>query len=405
MSFKLTDYEKEMLNGKHGEAKQLAMKILLEVGESLGAEEMVEVVSVQAMAHFGSLHIAGRDWLEKLACMGGECAVPTTQDPASIPFKHWEEMGYDEEYAKNQYRLRDAIIELGEYPAWSCTPYQQGYNIPRIGQNVAWAESSAVIYGNSVLGAKTDRTPAGLSICAAITGRMPKFGLYIDENRKAEVKVKIDAGELSDLDYNTIGIIMGKTVGNYIPAIYGIPNKVTNDNLKYMGASAAASGSVALFHAYGITPEAFYEDPFKNIEPIEEILITRKDIEKAEKELCTDNPGEVDLVVTGCPHCSAEEIVKISKLMKGKKVQDNKDFWIFTTLEIENLMDRMGIGKQLKDAGIRIMAQTCLVISPLVGDYKTLMTNSGKKASYLPSEHDVELIYGSIEDCVNAVTE
>lgn len=211
MALKLTAYEQEMLDGKHGEAKQLAMKIMVKIGEPLGAEELVEVVSVQAMAHFGSLHIAGRDYLGKLACMGGKCCVPTTQDPASIPFDTWEEMGYDKEYAENQMKLCDSIMKLGEYHAWSCTPYVQG-SVPRLGQNVAWAESSAVSYANSVLGARTNRTPAGLAVCAALTGRIPKFGLYFPENRKAQVKVNIDAGPLSDLDYNTIGIIIGKRV-------------------------------------------------------------------------------------------------------------------------------------------------------------------------------------------------
>lgn len=133
----LTDIEKKILAGEEGEAKQIAMEILTNIGEAMEADFFVQVSSVQAMAHFGSLHIAGRDWLEKLACMGGKCCVPTTQDPASIPFKHWQEMGYDSEYAENQYRLEAAIMKLGEMPKWSCTPYYQG-SVPRAGQNIAW---------------------------------------------------------------------------------------------------------------------------------------------------------------------------------------------------------------------------------------------------------------------------
>lgn len=404
MSLKLTTYEESILQGKEGEAKQLAMEIMTKIANSLGAEELVEIVSVQAMAHFGSLHIAGRDWLEKLACMGGKCCVPTTQDPASIPFETWEEMGFDPEYAENQMRLRDAVVKLGEYPAWSCTPYNQG-SVPRFEQNVAWAESSAVSYANSVLGARTNRTPAGLAVCAALTGRAPRFGLYLPENRRAQIKVVVEAGMLSDLDYNTIGIILGKRVGSRIPALYGIPKCVTNDNLKYLGASAASSGSVAMYHVAGVTPEAINCDPFHGRKPEEEFVITRQMLDETSASLTTKAPGEIDLIVTGCPHSSAAEVLQIGKLMEGRHIRAGKDFWIFTTYETDSLMRRMGVVQKLEAAGVRMMVSTCLVISPLVGNYKTLMTDSGKFASYLPSEHNVELVYASMEDCVRAVTE
>ena len=400
---KLTDVEKRMLEGEQGEAKKLAMEILTKTGKAMGAEEMVEVASVQAMAHFGSLHIAGRDWLEKLACMGGECCVPTTQDPASIPFAFWEEMGYDAEYAENQMRLRDAILKLGEMPTWSCTPYYQG-SVPRLGQNVAWAESSAVSFANSALGARTNRTPAGLAICAALTGRIPKYGMYLSENRRATVKVKVEAGELSKLDFNTLGIWLGRTVGSKIACIEGINGIVTNDNLKYLGASAASSGSVALYHVQNVTPETIGRDVFEGQKPQEEFLVTRADLDREQERMTTKNAGEPDLAVVGCPHYSIEEVIHLAKAVKGKKVAPGKAFWVFTTLETQNIAERMGLKTVLEDAGVRFMAQTCLVISPLVGQYKQLITDSGKFASYLPSEHGIQLTYAPVEECIKAVT-
>ena len=400
---RLTDEEKRMLNGQEGEAKKLAMEILTQVGDSMDADSFVEIASVQAMAHFGSLHIAGRDWLEKLACLGGKCCVPTTQDPASIPFSHWKEMGYDEEYAKNQYRLAEAIMKLGEMPKWSCTPYYQG-SVPRLGQNIAWAESSAVSFANSVLGARTNRTPAGIAICAALTGRMPRYGLYLPENRRAQIKITVEAGELTPLDYNTIGIITGKLAGAKIPAIYGLPQSATNDDLKYLGASAASSGSVALYHADGITPEAILTDVFAGKAPEEEMVITRKDIDDAAEKMTSTGAGEPQLAVVGCPHYSSEEVIRLARMIEGKKVADGKAFWVFTTAETESLMERMGMKAVLEEAGVRIMAQTCLVISPLVGGYENLITDSGKFASYLPSEHSIKIRYASAEECVKAVT-
>ena len=400
---RLNDEEKRMLSGQEGEAKKLAMEILTQVGDSMDAGSFVEIASVQAMAHFGSLHIAGRDWLEKLACLGGKCCVPTTQDPASIPFSHWKEMGYDEEYAKNQYRLAEAIMKLGEMPKWSCTPYYQG-SVPRLGQNIAWAESSAVSFANSVLGARTNRTPAGIAICAALTGRMPRYGLYLTENRRAQIKITVEAGELTPLDYNTIGIITGKLAGAKIPAIYGLPQSAINDDLKYLGASAASSGSVALYHADGIMPEAILTDVFAGKAPEEEMVITRKDIDDAAEKMTSTGAGEPQLAVVGCPHYSSEEVIRLARMIEGKKVADGKAFWVFTTAETESLMERMGLKAVLEEAGVRIMAQTCLVISPLVGGYENLITDSGKFASYLPSENSIRIRYASVEECVKAVT-
>lgn len=400
----LTDIEKKILAGEEGEAKQIAMEILTNIGEAMEADSFVEVSSVQAMAHFGSLHIAGRDWLEKLACMGGKCCVPTTQDPASIPFKHWQEMGYDSEYAENQYRLEVAIMKLGEMPKWSCTPYYQG-SVPRAGQNIAWAESSAVSFANSVLGARTNRTPAGLAVCAALTGKMPRYGLYLPENRKATIKINVEAAGLTSLDYNTIGIITGKIAGAKIPAIYGLPQSTTNDQLKYLGASAASSGQVALYHADGITPEALFTDVFDGKAPEEEFVITRKDLDDEAERMSAPGEWQPQLAVVGCPHYSSEEVIRLAEILGDRKVSEGKAFWVFTTAETESLAERMGIKQKLEDAGVRIMAQTCLVISPLVGGYKKLITDSGKFASYLPSEHNIDIRYAETEKCVEAVTE
>ena len=400
----LTDIEKKILAGGEGEAKQIAMEILTNIGEAMEADSFVQVSSVQAMAHFRSLHIAGRDWLEKLACMGGKCCVPTTQDPASIPFKHWQEMGYDSEYAENQYRLEAAIMKLGEMPKWSCTPYYQG-SVPRAGQNIAWAESSAVSFANSVLGARTNRTPAGLAVCAALTGKMPRYGLYLPENRKATIKINVEAADLTSLDYNTIGIITGKIAGAKIPAIYGLPQSTTNDQLKYLGASAASSGQVALYHADGITPEALFTDVFDGKAPEEEFVITRKDLDDEAERMSAPGEWQPQLAVVGCPHYSSEEVIRLAEILGDRKVSEGKAFWVFTTAETESLAERMGIKQKLEDAGVRIMAQTCLVISPLVGGYKKLITDSGKFASYLPSEHNIDIRYAETEKCVEAVTE
>ena len=402
MMTRLTGEEGAMLRGDRGEAVQFAMEAIVRVARGFGAEELVEVVSVHAMAMYGDLHDAGLDLLERLHRLGGRCCVPTTQDPASMSFTHWQRLGVPAAYADKQLRLARLVEALGERPLWSCTPYDAG-NVPAFGQNVAWAESSAVSFANSVLGARTNRTPAGLAICAALTGRMPKVGLYRPEHRVASVKVVVDAGALTALDYHTLGILLGKRIETRIPALIGIPPSVTRDELKSLGAAAAASGAIALYHVIGVTPEACCRDPFGGQPPQEEFRVTRGDLETTAKELQTAHPGAVELVVVGCPHYSLAEVRRLAGLLRGKTVGPGKALWVYTSGEVERQAGEEGLLATLEAVGAEVLAQTCAVMSPLPGRFRTLMTDSGKYASYLPSEHRVELVYGSIDACVQAV--
>lgn len=402
MGVKLSREEEDMLSGKEGEAKKTAMEVIMSLAESFGSESLIKISSVQAMAHYGSLHEAGLEWLEKLAALGGKCCVPTTQDPASIPFDCWKEEGFDSQYAAKQIKMAEAVKQLGEVLTWSCTPYNVGIS-PRFGENIAWAESSAVAYANSVIGARTNRTPAGLAICAAITGRIPKERMYLDESRIATVKINIEAEALTMLDYNTIGIMLGRFAGIRVCAFDGMPKDCTSDNLKYLGAAAAASGGVAMYHILGVTPEATGKDPFAGKKPLQEVTWTYDEIKKAEQNLSTSKPGEPDIAVVGCPHYSIWELKMLSDIVKGKKVRPNKEFWVYTPFETHSTAKRMGVAQILEDAGIKVFASSCLVISTFPRDYKTVITDSGKFASYLPSEHSVELIYTSAEECVNSI--
>ena len=353
MTTRLTEDEKAMLRGDRGEAVQFAMKTVVRVARGFGAEELVEVVSVHAMAMYGDLHDAGLDLLERLHRLEGRCCVPTTQDPASMSFAHWQRMGVPAAYAAKQLRLAQLAEALGEYPLWSCTPYDSGY-APAFGQNVAWAESSAVSFANSVLGARTNRTPAGLAICAALTGRMPKVGLYRPENRIARVKVVVDAGELTALDYHTLGILLGKRVGTQIPALVGIPPSVTRDDLKSLGAAAAASGAVALYHVIDVTPEACRTDPFGGRSPREEFRVTRGDLEATARGLQTAHPGPIDLVVVGCPHYSITEVRRLANLLRGRHVLAGKALWVYTSGEVERHAAAEGLLGTLEAAGAEV---------------------------------------------------
>jgi hypothetical protein len=401
----LSEYEHSILEGKKGEAARLAMEVIVALGNAFGARELVKVASVQAMAHYGSLHDAGVDWLERLASLGGRCCVPCTQDPSSIPFHCWSDLGIPPEYADKQMRLAKAVVALGEIPSWTCTPYYVG-NVPRFGQNVAWAESSAVSFANSVLGARTERVPAGLAVCAALTGRIPRTGLYLDENRAGSILVKVEAGPLSGIDYPALGYILGTKAGTRIPVLDGISADVTNDDLKNLGAAAATSGSVALYHVPGVTPEALTGDPFHGGRPSVELSVTRRDIEATKQTLTTGCLSDVDLVVLGCPHYSIWELQRTALLLAGRKVRLGRRIWIHTSAEAEQVAARMGLLEILREAGATVLAQNCLVISPLcIKGVRTIATDSGKAAGYLPCEHRVRLVFTSTEECIASVTE
>lgn len=397
---KLTTYEKNMLSGFQGEAVKFAMQLIVKIGEIYEAGDLIKVSSSHILAHYGSLHEAGIELMEKIAHWGGRCRVPTTVDPSSLPEK-WEEHKIPPEYAKKQKRLYEATKKIGVIQNWSCTPYECG-NIPRFGQNIAWAESSAVVYANSVIGARTNRTPAGLDIAAALTGRMPRIGLYLDCNRVGKVLAKVNLKEFSDLDYHTIGYILGKKVGVKIPVLSGIPQNCSNYNLKCLGAAAASSGAVSMFHVIGVTPEAKNNDPFNKKEPELILKIDRNNINEAISEISTISEGPVDLITLGCPHLSIEELIKINRLLEGKKIKNGVKFWIYTSRSAYIIAQKMGIVQTIENSGAEFQVGTCSVIAPLhYYGFKIMVTNSAKNANVVPTEHNINVIYTDIHRCID----
>jgi len=402
----LTDEEEACVEGKCGEANRLAMELLVRVGESFGAERLITIASAHILGHYGSLHQTGIDFLEKLVKGGGQCQVPTTVDPSSVDFERWVQFKIPKDYVEQQSRLRVAIEKLGVIPSWSCTPYH-AFNVPRFGENIAWAESSAVAYANSVIGARTNRSPFGLDISAAITGKIPEFGLYLENNRIGSLLFVVHVDELSDLDYHTLGAIVGTKSGACVPVIRGIPANVTNDQLKCFGAAAASAGSVALYHALEITPEARVTDPFDGKEPKKVFTITRKDLQDMEEKISTANPkAKYDMVTLGCPLLSIEELKTIYRKMRTRRVKKDIYFWIYLTQETYDLGKILGLIEPMENAGVWFSTQTCATISPVkVWGFSCVMTNSAKCALVVPSEHEVSVKYRGTEECILAATE
>jgi predicted aconitase len=395
---KLTAEEEDMLNGKHGKASQKSMEILTILGEIFDSECMVNIDSVQiAGVSYANLGEAGLEFLNKMT-EDGRVRVITTLNPAGMDRQNWRALGIDEVFAKNQIRVIDAFAKMGVITSCSCTPYFIG-NVPHFGQHIAWAESSAVCYANSVIGARTNREGGPSALASALTGKTPKYGYHLEGNRHGQVSIKVNAQVKGTDEFGVLGKAVGDRLiksGKKIPFITGIPS-ASVEELKSFCASIATYGGAALFHMEGITPEFDrYQKPSGNLSEI-----NQEDLRKARHEL-VDNDVQVDFVSIGCPHASISEIEQIASLLKGKKVK--KEFWITTARPIKRMADETGYSKIIEDAGAKFAADTCCVVAPIKGRFKGMMVDSAKACYYGRATNRFKVRIGTVEECVEEAT-
>lgn len=391
----LTKEEERMLNGEEGYAVAKAMKLIVKLGEIYGADRLIKITSSQAAGvSYKSIGEEGLEFLRGMVEEGVKVKVPTFLNPAGMDIKNWREFGISEKFAEKQKEIIETFKKMGVIVTCSCTPYLVG-NLPHYGEHLAWSESSAISFANSVIGARTNREGALSALAAAITGLTPNYGLHLDENRKPNLLVKVKTKLRADSDFGALGYFVGKTIKNEIPYFLGIENCST-DNLKSLGAAMAAWGSVALYHVENLTPEAKkYSENLKELEAIE---FLEEDLKRCYDEV--SNCMEPDLVAVGCPHASISEIEYIAKKLKGKKL--NKVFWIYTSKSTKMWADIMGYTKIIEEAGARILCDTCMVVSPLEElNFNCVGTNSGKAAKYLPSFCKKNVFFSDIDSLIN----
>ena len=399
----LDSVQEKMLRGELGEAKQFAMEIVSKVGDAVGADELVPVKSAHVLAHYSSLRDAGVEVLERFASSGGRFAVPTSVDPASIDLQNWKSFGIPENYARQQLRLCDAYARLGGMRCWTCVQYQV-CNLPKEGDVVAWAESSAVVFSNSVLGSRSNKITAGMDIACAILGLTPKFGMLLDENRQARITFRLDSRGLTDLDYRSIGYFIGRNTGGLVPSIAGLPSSVTSDQIKHLGAAAAAAGPVTMIHFPGITPGSKTAEDAPGGERVEEIEITRSALSDIESDL--NQFSELpDLVAFGVPHLSVSELGELAKLLDGRKLKKGIRMYAYTSSQAYDMAERTGISETIERTGARISQSTDAEISPLKAlGFETVLTNSAKLAEIVSSEGEIKVGYASQNEIIEKVT-
>lgn len=390
----LTKEEEKILDGEKGEVLERMFRLLVRLGDIYRADRMIPIGSAQvAGVSYKSIGEPGTEFLEDIASKGAKVKVLTYLNPAGMDLENWEELGFPKEFAKNQLRIMNAFKKMGIVISSTCTPYLAG-NLPRFREHIAWSESSAVSFANSVIGARTNREGGPSALAAAICGVTPNYGFHLWENRQPNVLVEVNADLKFNSDFGALGYYVGKQIKDKVPYFVGIKDANT-DQLKALGAAMAASGAVAIYHVENLTPEA----DLVNKKGLEKITVTNKELKETYEKLNTGkNP---DIVILGCPHASLREIAELANRLEGKKLK--KPIWICTSRMVKEAAKRMGYEEVIKKAGGFIVADTCMVVSPIEDmGYKTTGVNSGKAANYLPGFCKQEVCFANIDNLVEA---
>ena len=409
---RLSALDRALLAGEDGEAPQLAMRILTRMAEVRGASAMldIEAAHIDSTIYVGD---AGLEFAERLAGLGARVRVPSTLNVSGLDEFHWRDWSVPPEWAEKSGRQMRAYASMGTIPTWTCAPYQ-GRPTPEFGQQIAWGESNAVAFANSVLGARTERYPDLLDICCAVTGRAPAVGLHLDENRLATRVLRlVDVPEelaASDDFYPVLGHLLGPFAEDDPVAIAGLPVIPEEDQLKALGAAAASSGAVALFHIPGVTPEApTLRDALGGREPVATREVGLPELRAARRELTTRGEGELDMVVLGSPHFSFAEFGKLAAVLRARgpgrasAEAEGCELVVTTSRAVRDLAERAGLLEPLRACGGRLMVDTCVLATPMApGTTRRLMTNSAKYAWYSPSLLGARVAFGSLAECVES---
>jgi predicted aconitase len=406
MTLKLAGRDRAMLDGAHGPAVQMAMSIVVQMAEVFAATELLDITAahIDSTIYIGE---AGLEFAERLANLGACVAVPTTLNVSGLDEHHWQEWPVPVDWARNAQRQMVAYQSMGCVPTWTCAPYQTEVK-PSFGQQIAWGESNAIVFANSVLGARTERYPDLLDICCAITGRVPAVGLHLTHNRAGEILMRLTDVPLplqgDDSFYPVLGYLLGKIAQDRIPVITGLEVRPTEDQLKALGAAAASSGTVALFHIVGVTPEAPTLDAaFQGHQPSQMVTMTMEDLRRARRQLTTAAGSQLDMVVLGSPHFSLAEFKQLAPLLDGKHVHPNVQFLVTSSRAMTLLAKQAGYLSALEAFGGKVTVDTCILATPMLPpEIKTLMTNSAKYAYYAPGMLDTQVTFGSLADCVRS---
>ncbi|KAJ3542634.1 hypothetical protein NM208_g3995 [Fusarium decemcellulare] len=405
---KLSGLDMKFFNGDYGEASRVAIRIVLRMAHLLGATQLMDItqVHVDGCVYTGPATLA---LAERLRDWGGQVRVPTSLNSISVDQKRWRALGIDTTFGEAADRLGQAYVDMGARPTFTCAPYQLK-SAPKLGDQVAWAESNAVVYANSVLGARTMKYPDFLDISIALTGRAPKGGPHIDINRLASICVKVSGLDtiqgIDDSFPPLLGYHVGSLSTSRIPVIVGLESfNLTEDDLKAFGAAFATVSSAPMFHIVSVTPEA------TSLEAVVAPEFTLAEVDLMELAVCWERLNSapkhqaIDLVSLGSPHFSLSEIRKLANLCRGRKKAPSVAIIVTCGRATYGLASQAGLIDELEDFGVQVLTDTCwcMITEPAIPPAsKTIMTNSGKYAHYGPGLTGRGIYFGSLAGCVEA---
>ncbi|MGD9913991.1 MAG: aconitase X [Rhizobiaceae bacterium] len=406
MSLVLSADEQAIAAGRDGAGAAMAMRIVADSARLLGAPRLIPIASAHvdgALYHGDS----GTLFAEKLVEGGAKVAVHSTLNVGALDLMGCARVRLEEPARSMARRMMDAYRQLGCAQTWTCAPYQAGHR-PASGTDVAWGESNAVAFCNSVLGARTNRYGDFLDIACAIAGRAPDYGLHRPENRHATVVVNVagldPAFMASEIAWPVLGSLFGRCVGSSIGVLTQVGTHPGEDALKAFGAAAASTGAVGLFHIEGVTPEApDLATALGGLPPAQRIVVTPQMARDAQARLSTaEQPDGIDAVAIGSPHLSLAEFAALDRLIAGRRL--SVPIHACTGRHVVEALDREGMRRRLEALGVVVVADTCVVVTPILPDNRSgvLMTNSGKFAHYAPGNTGYGVLYGSLADCVES---
>jgi len=386
----LTRQEELMLDGEYGWACQVCMQILVKLGELYGATRLIPISSAHISGvSYKTVGDAAIEFLMEIAEKGAKTKAFSTLNPSSIDPCLIDR--FPRKLVEKQAEILQLYERIGAVPSLSCTPYYE--YVPAKNSNLAWAESSAVVYANSILGAWTNREGAPSALASAIIGKTPNYGVHKPENREPSIMIDVLFQPRNEVEYGALGYYIGEVIRDKIPIVKGIRG-ASLDELKQFGAALASSGMTSMFH---------YEKEAKSNERLEAVAVEEREIKTVIEKL-SSSKLEPDMIFIGCPHCSLQEIRRLASFIEGKKLKSGIEFWVCVSRYVKNKEKKLV--RIIESSGAKVLTDTCAVVTwtDKLGVEK-IATNSVKAAHYLPTMNKAEVLLIPMEKCVEIAYE
>ncbi len=412
---RLSDGDKRMLDGSEGPAAREAMDHLVKLGEAFEADELVDIDSVHLFSDWLLMNEAGLRLYERFVGLGAKMRVHSSCEPIGFDLSRWQEFNLPSEYFSKQMQLSRCLRQMGVVLTYSNLIHLT-QNVPTFGAHIAWIEGNATGWANSVVGARGNRESPINCLMAGITGRLPKYGLLRDENRRAQVIVEIDpeiiasfgAPGSTSCDWSSLGMLVGDLAFDRIPAVVGLPRRMKIEELKAFCSMCSPALTTSLILMVGISPEApTLEAAFGGRIPkdVERKRVTLDELKDGFAALSEVPSTRIDGVLTGCPYKTVYELQELAGMLEGRRVKPDVFFWVYTDRAIWELAEASGLRERIERSGARLYHDACPVMIPhdrMFGPDKVFAADSVKMIRLIRGLGKPNFVFGSLADLIRA---